>query len=83
MGAASGIDDIDRWETYGRLLQIDHWDRVLTTRYSDRRRPRNHITRVNYILADHLDLDGERIAKLRKLQRALKLGRRQSLRGWR
>jgi len=83
MAADSEIVDIERWETYGRLLQIDHWDRVLTVRYLDRKRPRNHVTVRTQILAGHLGLDGERIVKLRKLLNALKSGRRKTLRGWR
>ena len=53
---AYGIDDINRWETYERLLQIDHWDRVLTERYVDRKQPRNRVTRRIYIIAEHLGL---------------------------
>ena len=81
--ATAGIDDVDSWNTCARLLKIDHWERVLRTRYSGRQRPQNHIMLLSNIIADESHLDGERVTKLRKLLNSLKAGRRTSLRNWR
>lgn len=81
--AAAGIDDVGSWKTCTSLLKIDHWERVLKTRYAGRQRPQNHIMMLTSIIAAEFDMDGERVTKLRKLLNSLKAGRRTSLRNWR
>jgi len=75
----SGITDIKRWETYARLLEIDHWERVLRTRYADAARPRNYVTFLAATIGQVIDLDAERVQEYRKQLRALKSGRRSLL----
>jgi hypothetical protein len=74
-----GITDLKRWQTYARLFEIDHWERVLSTRYGDRRRPRNFINSLEATIGRLIHRDAERVQKYRKQLRALKLGRRKSL----
>jgi len=74
-----GITDMKRWQTYARLLEIDHWERVVSTRYPGRRRPRNFITSLEATIAQIIHRDPERVQKYRKQLRSLKLGRRKSL----
>jgi hypothetical protein len=74
-----GISDLKRWETYARLLEIDHWERVLATRYADRARPRNSVTFIEATIARLIHRDAERVHKLRKQLRGLKSGRRNKL----
>ncbi len=75
----AGIVDLRRWETYARFLEIDHWERVLRTRYTGGERPRNYVTFLEATIGKIVDLDVERVHKLRKWMRALKSGRRTNL----
>jgi hypothetical protein len=74
-----GITDLKRWQTYARLLEIDHWERVLTMRYRDYKRPRNWINFLEATIGELMDRDAERIQKHRKQMRALKHGKRKTL----
>ena len=59
--SGSGITDIKRHqETYARLLEIDHWERVLRTRYAEAARPRNYVTFLAATIGQVIDLDHER-----------------------
>lgn len=68
-----------RPETYARLLELDHWERAIRNRYAQHERPRGFVTQLQWILADLLGFDHERVQKLRKNLVALKRGRRRSL----
>jgi hypothetical protein len=75
----TGIEDLKRWETYSRLLEIDHWERVLKTRYAVGARPRKYVTFLEVTIGRIVNLDVERVHKLRKWMRALNSGRRTNL----
>ncbi len=74
-----GVTDFRRWQTYARLLEIDHWERVLKTRYGDYKWPRNRINFLESTMGKLIHRDAERVQKHRKNLRALKLGRRKAL----
>lgn len=78
-----GIDDLAHWKTYAHLLELDHWERVIRSRYLDRKKPRGFVTGLEGVLGDLLDLDLDRVRKLRKLLRTLRGGKLRSLAGWR
>ena len=74
------VEDLMRSpETYGRLLEVDHWERVLRARDLDRRRPRGFVTAIENVLADLLGLQRETVQRLRKLLSARKAGRLRGL----
>jgi hypothetical protein len=76
-----GIDDERAWCQYGQLFRIDFWEQIFRGRYANRPRPRDFVSRVERSLADLLEVSLERVERLRKLQHALKAGRRKSLTG--
>lgn len=74
-----GVTDLRRWQTYARLLEIDHWERVLGMRYGDYKWPRNRTNFLESTIGELIHRDAERVQKHRKELRALKLGRRKAL----
>jgi hypothetical protein len=74
-----GVEDLKRWETYARLFEIDHWERVLRTRYAEGARPRDYVTFLEASIGKIIHRDVERVHKLRKQLRGLKSGRRNRL----
>jgi hypothetical protein len=74
-----GVADLMRWQTYARVLEIDHWERVLRTRYADATRPRSYVTFLEATIGQIIKLDAERVREYRKQLRALKSGRRNIL----
>jgi hypothetical protein len=75
------VNDHNSWRTYGQLFLLDFWEQVIRSRYLDVPRPRGFVTALTSFIADIVGLDGERVAKLRKLRSALQKGTLTSLAG--
>lgn len=80
--ADRGVDDPRSWRTYRQMFLVDFWGHVLRSRYTDRQ-PRGFVSRLEGFVADIVQLDVVRVAKLRKLISAFRRGTRQSLAGTR
>jgi hypothetical protein len=76
-----GVDDLKKSCTYGHLFQIDFWDKVINRRYVDSPRRRGFVTAFTAIIAEIVNLDTERVQKLRKWRSALQGGKFRSLTG--
>ncbi len=75
------VQDLKHWRTYGHLFQIDYWEDVIRGRYADLPRRRGFVTKLASFVAEIVDLDTERLQKLRKIRSALRSGRLHSLAG--
>lgn len=78
---ARGVDDLKSWRTYAHLFQIDFWEKVIQQRYVERPRQPGFVTAMTSFIVDIVNLDIERVQKLRKLRSALERGKRTSLVG--
>lgn len=76
---AKNLTDLKRWDTYARLLEIDHWQRVIHERYTACDRPRAFLTKLDDVLGAILFIDPERVKKLRWELRMLQAGKRSTL----
>jgi len=81
--AEHGLDDADSWESYGRLLQVYHWENVFFNRYARAQRVKRFVTQLEPVLGEILGLTRDRVQTLRKWLHALQSGKRTSLRGLR
>lgn len=61
-------------ETYARLLEIDHYERVVIGRYGRRPRPKGFVTQLNEAIMDQLDIGPDHLRTLRKALAAFKRG---------
>jgi hypothetical protein len=60
------VADLKRWQTYGLLFEIDHWERVIANRYADHKRPRGFVLKLEQIVGEIVHKDQTHIQKLRK-----------------
>lgn len=77
--AEHGVDDPLSWQTYAKLLELDHWQRVMQERYQSQHRPRGFVREMEWKLAELLHLELERLHKLRGILAKLKRGEQSSL----
>lgn len=72
-------DELNKWQTYGQLLQIDFWETVIRRRYAQRTRVHAFAMELTKFIAAIVGLGNERIDKLRKTRNALQRGSLSSL----
>lgn len=77
-----GINDQSSWLTYQELFQIDFWENVIISRYASKSN-KGFVTRMTSFIAYVVELDIDRVKKLRTVISAFKQGKRSSLRGFR
>ncbi len=70
---------LGRWQEYAQLLRIHFLQIVAQSRYRNRSRPKNAITRLRSILAVWLGVDEDRVKKLQSRVQGLISGRLNSL----
>ncbi len=74
-----GVVDPGKWDTYAHMFELDHWERVLSSRYSRMDRVHGFVTKMEAVLADILQISTDRIGVLRKSLKALRRGSIKSL----
>ena len=60
------VADLKRWQTYGLLFQIDHWERVIASRYADHNRARGFVIKLEQLVGEIVHKEQTHIQKLRK-----------------
>jgi hypothetical protein len=73
------VADLGRWQTYGLLFEIDHWERVVQIRYKNRKRERGFMRTLEQMVGDILHKDQTHVQKLRKKLHALRRSERAAL----
>lgn len=76
-----GVNDHGKWQTYSHLFEIGFWENVTRIRYKRQQRARAFVTAQEQFIADIVNLDPERVQKLRKMRVALLSGKITSLAG--
>lgn len=80
---ADGIYDHNYIQTYIAFMRIHHWQRVLDLRYPTLERPRDFVTRRNFLIAELCGLSGDRIKKLMNRMAQFRAGSLSTLKGMR
>lgn len=80
IGAEKGVDDHGSWQTYRQMFLIDFWEGVIRSRYPNQQQ-HGFVTKLLGFVADIVQLDTERVIKLRKTISAFRRGNRRSLAG--
>src|SRR5262249_12395394 len=78
--ALHGIEDGDSWPTYETMFRIHFHESVLLNRYSQRQCAKGFMLKMESVMSDILELNRDRVKKLRTRLHALQSGRLRALR---
>lgn len=76
-----GVDDQQSWRTYASFTDLQYWDHVFRNRYRREQRIKAFVTAMVAVHGDTVNLDTERVQKMRKTLKSLQDGKLKSLKG--
>lgn len=59
-------DSRSHYKSYARMVDVAHWERVVTERYGQPRKPPRFVSSLESALQDHLRLSADQVQRLRK-----------------
>lgn len=79
--SANGVNDHGSWEAYAHFLPLLHWKRVIDGRYPREKKVASFQIELDFPLASVLHLSVDRVQRLKKCSKALRVGKFATLRG--